>query len=115
MVMVTADNQPLPQIVGLIADPAAVLQRLLRTADVLTSLLVMAHRAEHAWHQASDDMDDDTLNDHPDHMSAEQLDRLRDQGSAAAGFKLAAIAATAMADDLAQGLGVTLETLETDD
>jgi len=115
LAMVTGDNEPLPQVSNAIAELAAELAEAICRSEpdeVLTSLLVMQHRCLTGWHNSAELMDDDLLDTPADELTAEQVARLRSQGSTAAAYQLAATAAAAMAAEMADRLEVTIEHLE---
>lgn len=59
-------------------------------------------------------MDDDTLDTDVEDLNDEQIERLRAQGAKPAGYRLAKVAVQAMVDKLADGMGVTIEVLESE-
>lgn len=109
MSMVTADNEPLPLIeamANMIANTMAVSIVNDDAQELLTSLVVMVHRLGDAWHQDSMAMDDDTLELDVELLDDDQIERLRAQG--------AKVAVQALVDELAHGMGVTIEVQETE-
>ena len=111
---ITADYTPHPLVKAAVEGLAQALSEAMGQCppDVLVeSLVVMVHQTEAAYRLSSEAMDDDVLETHVDNMTDRQRERLREQGAAPVALMLTNIGISAIIEDLASGIGITVEHL----